>query len=231
MSALTSENDRRGVGRHALPKPVPATYGGFPAILVEFSLNGCRIEHVDRVTPRATLPLRFAWRGAEVRIQSTLVRSEMIPVRGKPGYTSGLEFVEPVDAGAVVLDIVKWLIDAAAKKGDAHSAHLPAAKAEVEAAATNEPADAIPPLPLDAEVEDEEAETLSAPYLQCILSGGRWEKLYVDKPQQPAEGFTILAVSNEREVDVLCRAYQSAGVEARLAMRASFEFAISRSKR
>jgi len=231
VSALTSDKDRRGAGRYALPKPVPATFGGFPATLVEFSLTGCRIEHVDRVTPRVALPLRFSWRGAEVRLQATLVRSEMIPVLGRPGYASGLEFGELIDgASAVVRDIVNWLIDAAAKKVGAQPPPPPAAKAEVERAATSVPAEAIPLLPNDAEVEDE-PETLSTQYLQCTFSGGRWEKLYVDKPEQPADGFTILAVSDEREVDVLCRAYQTAGVQARRAMRASFELAIARKQR
>src|SRR4029079_12703710 len=103
VSALSSEQDRRGAGRYALPKPVPATFGGFAATLVEFSLTGCRIEHADRVTPRLVLPLRFAWRGAEVRIQASVVRSEMIPVRGKPGYTSGVEFSEPLGSAAGIV--------------------------------------------------------------------------------------------------------------------------------
>ena len=59
-------------------------------MLIDFSFTGCRIEHTDRMNPRMTLPLRFFWRGTEVKLQATLVRSEMVPVRGKPGFVSGL---------------------------------------------------------------------------------------------------------------------------------------------
>ena len=110
MSALISDSNRRGAERHSLPKPVAATYGGFNAMLIEFSLTGCRVEHNDRMNPRVSLPLRFFWRGTEVKLQATLVRSEMIPVRGKPGYISGLLFCDsPDDAPPVVRDILKWL--------------------------------------------------------------------------------------------------------------------------
>lgn len=216
MSALISDNNRRGSERYPLPKPVAATYGGFVATLVEFSLTGCRIEHTDRVTPRVSLPLKFSWRGKEVRIQATLVRSEMIPAKGRMGYSSGVEFCESVDgAPAVVRDIVGWLI-AAAKKDE------PPAQPEPP-----QPSAAVPFLPDDAEVEGDEPETLSIMYLQCIFSRGRWEKFYVDSPVQPADGFTIVAPSDEREADVLCRAYEKANAEMRGAMRARFEKALA----
>ena len=221
-----SDKNRRGADRYPLPKPVAATYGGFAATLIEFSLTGCRIEHADRVTPRVSLPFKFSWRGSEVRIQATLVRSEMIPVKGKIGFVSGLEFCQSIeDAPAVARDIVNWLIDAAAKKA-----------ADAQPAEPQPPPDpapvvveSVPFLPADAEVEeidDEEPETLSMPYLQCIFSDGQWQKLYVDKPAQPADGFTIVAPADEREADVLCRAYEKAAADVRRAMRARFEKAL-----
>jgi hypothetical protein len=74
VSALTSDRDRRGAQRFALPKRVPASLGGFAGALLEFSLTGCRFEHVDRVSSKAHLPLQFFWRGAAVRIAATMVR-------------------------------------------------------------------------------------------------------------------------------------------------------------
>lgn len=216
VSALITDNNRRGSERYPLPKPVAATYGGFAAKLVEFSLTGCRIEHVDRITPRVSLPLKFSWRGKEVKIQATLVRAEMKPVNGKIGYFSGLEFCQSIDdAPAIARDIVQWFVDAAAAKQEPEPASV------VDAAPAPE---AVPFLPDDAEVEevDEEAELLSMPYLQCIFTGREWQKVYVDKPVQPAEGFTIVAPANEKEADVLCRAYEKATPDARRAMRARF---------
>jgi hypothetical protein len=218
VSVLTSDRDRRGAQRLALPKPVPATFGGFPGNLVEFSLTGCRFEHVDRLTLHAQLPLRFSWRGKPVRLTATVVRSEMSAVGRKTAYTSGLEFCESVDeAPSVIREVVAWLADAAAKKS-------PVAKPVTPA-----------PAPTPGQVPflnlDDEPETLSAPYLQCTLAAGKWSKVYVDAPEQPANGFTIAAPSDESEADVLCRAYEKAKGEARRAMRQSFEQAIAKNKR
>lgn len=209
MSALSPERDRRGAQRLALPKPVPATLGGFPGKILEFSLIGCRFEHVDRITLRARLHLDFSWRGKTVRLMATVVRSEMNVVRRKAAYTSGLEFCESIsDAPAVVRDVVAWLTKEAAKTSAA-----------------------IAPEPTPANATEDEPEMLSAPYLQCTFLNGKWLRTYVDKPLQPPDGFTIAAPSDESEVDVLCRAYETAKGDGRRAMRTRFEQAIARQKR
>jgi hypothetical protein len=211
VSALTSDRDRRGAQRLALPKRVPATLGGFAGTIVEFSLTGCRFDHVDRVALRASLPFRFSWRGASVRITATVVRSEMSTVGGRPAYSSGLEFCESVDdSPEVVRDVMAWLVDDAAKKSGAKVTQPVSAPA--------------------LRVDDDEPEILSASYLQCTFHGGTWMKLYVEEPKQPGNGFTIPTPSDESEVDVLCRAYQNGGAEARRAMRESFELAIARKR-
>lgn len=199
------KDDRRGAERHSPPKPVPATFGGFAAKIVDISLIGCRIEHTDRLPPRARMPLKFSWRGAPVRVDGTVVRSELTSLSGKPAYISGLEFCESADASPpVIRDIVGWLV-AAAKQAE------------------------TPPI---AEPErDEEPELLSAKYLQCTFAGGQWSKLFVDDPAQPAEGFTIRAPAKDSEADVLCRAYQQADPAKRRTMRAAFQRDIARDKR
>lgn len=215
MSASNPDRDRRGADRYPLPKAVSATFGGFPCSIAEFSLTGCRIEHADRVTPRVSLPLKFSWRGKQVKIQATLIRSEMIPVRGKPAYASGIEFCgSPDDSPGVVRDVMAWLVDSVKKN------EPPPPETLVEARVTD-----------DMEVADDDAEVLAAPFLQCTLVSGAWQKFYVDKPAQPENGFTIPAPPNEREADVLCKAYERANAETRRAMRAQFQQAISRATR
>ena len=192
MTAL-HKDDRRGVERYAPPKPVPASFGGFAAKIVEISLIGCRIEHTDRLPPRAKMALRFSWRGTQVRIDGTVIRSELASVGGKPAYVSGLEFG---DSPPVLREITDWL------RRSVKNAEPPAPEAP----------DAV-----------EEPELLSAQYLQCTLAEGQWFKYFVDKPAQPAEGFTIRAPDNEREVELLCRAYEQADAAKRRTMRARFE--------
>ena len=192
MTAL-SKDDRRGVERYAPPKPVPASFGGFAAKIIEISLIGCRIEHSDRLPPRAKMAFRFSWRGTQVRIDATVIRSELTSMGGKPSYVSGLEFA---DSPPVLREITDWL------------------RRSVKSSEPEPPAVAEP---------EEEPELLSARYLQCTLAEGKWFKYFVDKPAQPAEGFTIRAPENEREVELLCRAYEQADAAKRRAMRARFE--------
>ncbi|HSP14204.1 MAG TPA: hypothetical protein VLV78_05575 [Thermoanaerobaculia bacterium] len=213
----TPNDDRRGAERISIPKPVPASLAGFEVRLLEISLIGCLIEHTDRVLPKARMTLRFKWRGGPVKIETTVIRSEMRSVGGKPAYVSGLEFCKSIDESpAVIREIVGWLVKTTA----------PAAPAAPAAAPQPEPA---PPEAVQA--DDDEPEIVSAPYLQCTLDGGEWMRLYVSDPKQPPDGFTVLAPNDESEVDVLCRAYEKASAEKRSTMRASFETAIRRNQR
>ncbi|HEX7422159.1 MAG TPA: PilZ domain-containing protein [Thermoanaerobaculia bacterium] len=200
--------DRRGAQRLSLPKPVPATLGGFAAKIVEVSLLGCQIEHSDRVLPHARMSLRFKWRGKPVKVEATVMRSEMRSLGGKPGYLSGLEFCDAIEySPAIIREVVDWLVKALKPE-------------PAPATATKNPY-------VD---DDDEPEVLDAPFLQCTLGSGEWMKLYVTDRKQPSEGFTIPAPSNEAEVEVLCRAYEKADAKRRQAMRASFELAIAQKR-
>lgn len=196
------KDDRRGAERYTPPKPVPATFGGFEVKILEISLIGCRIEHPDRLPPKAKLGLRFNWRNSPVRIDATVIRSELTSLGKKPSYLSGLEFADL--AHPVIRDIVGYLA-AAAKKAEPVDEPLPDLSDEPE------------PEPV------EELEELSANYLRCTFEGGKWSKVFVDDPTQPAGGFTILAPNDEREADVLCRAWETADAAKRQIMRASFQ--------
>ena len=205
-------DDRRGAQRLAVPKPVPCTYGGYDSKIVEISLIGCFITHTDRITLKSRLPLKFKWRSRDIRIEATIIRSEMRPVGGKPAYQSGVEFCKsPEESPAVIREIVEWLAKATGA-GTTPVAPPPPAVEEIEEV---------------EEVEEiEEVEALSADYLQCVLMAGKWTKLYVGEAAQPPEGFTIPAPSSDTEADVLCRAYEKADPAKRRAMRAQFELAI-----
>lgn len=208
------DQDRRQAERFPLPKKANATFGGFEARIVEVSLIGCQIEHTDRIAPRSHLPLRFKWRGEQVRLEATVMRSEMRSIGGKPAYASGLSFCDSADQSPpVIRQIVRWLADAA--KAAAH--------VEDPEPVVAPPAGSAPFL----RVDEEEPEPVSALYLQCVLTAGKWERFFVEAPDQPAEGFTIVAPNDDSEVEVLCRAYAAANPQKRGQMRAAFEHAIA----
>ena len=203
---MAGKNDeRRGAERIALPKPVPATFGGFEAKLVEVSLVGALIEHHDRIALKSKLPLRFKWHKEIVRIDGTVTRSEMRSAGGKPIYLSGVSFCDkPEESPGIIRQVVEFLTPKSAPPPEAPAEELPPAE-EVE----------------QVEVV-EELEELSADFLQCTLSGTQWTKVYVSDPKQPAEGFTIPAPSNEAEADILCRTYERSDPAKRKTMRAQF---------
>lgn len=202
---LKSDDERRHAQRFPLPKAAHATFGGFAAEIVEVSLIGCQIVHAERIAPRSHWPLRFKWRGSPVRIEATVVRSEMRSIGGKPGFLSGLAFCEsPEQSPAVIREIVGWLRE--------NSKSAPVSAPAVEAPAEDEP------------------DVVSGRYLQCRLRASGWEKLYTEDPEQPREGFTIVAPENDAEADVLCRAYETANAQKRQKMRASFEHMITQSR-
>jgi hypothetical protein len=98
------------VERYAPPQPVPATLGGFPVKIVDIGLTGCRVAHIDRLPQRPHLALQFLWRRAKVRLDATMVRTELTAAGGKPAYISSLEFCSSAEASPpVVRDVVGWL--------------------------------------------------------------------------------------------------------------------------
>ena len=179
---------------------MPATFGGFAVRIVDISLLGCRIEHSDRLPPKARLALKFLWRGAQTRVEATVIRSEVTSLKkGAASYLSGLEFCDSIESSPLVIrEVVGWLA------GEKRKSEPP------------------PPPIVQADLEDE-PEILSASYLRCTLARGEWTRLFVDDPAQPADGFTIPAPPTEREADSLCRAYEQADALRRQTMRASFE--------
>jgi hypothetical protein len=207
ISGPVATGERRAAERHAPPKPVPATFGGYEVRILDIGLTGCRIEHGDRLPPKARLALKFTWRGKQVRLDGTVVRSELTSLGKKAAYVSGLQFCDsPTDAPPVIRDVVGYLVEMEKK------ASPPAAP----------PAPADPPAtsPAPAAVDvDDEPEVLSARYLRCALANGQWSCVFVDDPAQPSEGFTIAAPSDEKEADVLRRAYEKGNPEARRTMR------------
>lgn len=227
--ALKDHDERRNARRFPLPKPAHATFGGFAANIVEVSLIGCQIEHVDRIAPRVRLSLRFQWFGAPVRIDATVMRSEMRSIGGKTAYASGLAFCEsPAESPAVIREIVEWLTKAAETAAGEQAAAETHAAPQAASAPSVEAQTAPRPF---LRADEDEADAVSAPYLQCRLSGRIWERLYVEDPHQPPEGFTIMAPANDTEADVLCRAYQAASTIKRREMRMTFEQAIAKSRR
>jgi hypothetical protein len=89
--------EQRAAQRIDLPEPVSGKIGDIEVKIVDVSLVGSRIEHVERVAMGATMPLRFNWRGEAMLIRAKVTRTEMRSIGGKMVYSTGVQFANSVD--------------------------------------------------------------------------------------------------------------------------------------
>lgn len=89
--------EQRAAQRIDLPEPVPAKIGDIEAKIVDVSLVGSRIEHAERVSMGATMPLRFNWRGEAMLLKVKVTRTEMRSIGGRMMYSTGVQFASSVD--------------------------------------------------------------------------------------------------------------------------------------
>jgi hypothetical protein len=66
----------------------------------------------------------------------------------------------------------------------------------------------------------------SAPYLEYTFHGANWQTQRVWVPQQPREGFTMIAPEHESAAEPFCRRYEAATPDERRLIRASAELSI-----
>ena len=56
-------------------------------------------------------------------------------------------------------------------------------------------------------------------YISCALDRNRWRKVKTQNPQQPPEGFTVLAQEDPYQIDLLCETYEKADENMRQLIR------------
>ncbi|MGZ7080145.1 MAG: PilZ domain-containing protein, partial [Thermoanaerobaculia bacterium] len=95
--------EQRAAQRIDLAEPVQAKVGDVAAKIVDLSLVGCRIEHAEKLSMGATLPLSFEWRGEPVRMTVKVARTELRSSSGKMMYSTGIQFAPSVDSSPEVV--------------------------------------------------------------------------------------------------------------------------------
>lgn len=97
QSRAMAEDQRRSAERVPLDIPIEGKIGEIFVRLVEISLIGCLLEHSDRMSMGSTFTVQFRWAGENVSLKGRVVRTQMRPVDGRPGYLSGVQFAERVE--------------------------------------------------------------------------------------------------------------------------------------
>jgi hypothetical protein len=200
--------ERRRVQRVRLPNPMRATLDGTRVFILDLSLRGLRVLHQEPLAHQAgTCVVVTEWDGARIELQCTIVRTGKHP---QNRYQSGLSIVSAAGASHETLRaLVAHHVERALDEQKANARGIPPSFGAAQSVKTGAP---------DAFVRHE-----------YIL--GRWREVMTPTSNQPENGFTICASHSRDEVEMLRRAYETAGTnEERTTIRRLAAMSVSSSE-
>lgn len=234
-SSFRSGADRRKKKRIQLTRGLIARYGATPAVILDITDAGARIEHFTRLDVGRKARFRFDWKDKPIEVDATVVACRVHRfAHGEQGttvYQSGLFFSDYIEQAAdalrdfVAAHLARSLAEQVANArgiGPITERNMPVFRSGVVATngidATDEKAKRMLP---------RSSVAIDRGYVRCTLNGSRWDKKWSRTPEEPEEGFTVLAVEPDDHVEQLCQAYLRGNPEdrkfIRLLARASVE--------
>ena len=207
----------RRVQRVHLAQPVVARLGATQVVLVDVSLLGARVEHSTPLQAGGKSRLTFMWEDEEISTEVRIVRSRLerfsVGADGLTVYHSGLEFEGmSEDTKARLKNMIGLFIARALEEQ-----RLNARGVIPEHDPQNMPIFRYGGQ-LTANTKDVVAAVGSAQlptsriakesgYICYHLENNTWRKKRTHDPGQPSEGFTISAMEDREQADMLCDAY------------------------
>jgi hypothetical protein len=227
MANSRNRAERRKKQRIQLTRGMLGRYGATPVIILDITDAGARIEHFVRFDVGRRARLRLEWRDKALEVDALVVSCRVHRFahgdEGTTVYQSGLFFHEYVDdALACLRDLVSThvahsLAEQVANArgiGPVIERNMPVFRSGVVATANIEGgAKTKRMIPTSSVVVDRG-------YVRCTLTGNRWDKKWSRSPEQPDEGFTVLATEPAEHVDQLCETYWQSNSEFRQFIRA-----------
>ena len=213
----------RRVQRIHLAQPLVARLGATQVVLVDVSLLGARIEHATALSAGAQARLDFVWEEEEITVEARIVRSRLerfsVGADGLTVYHSGLEFTE---IEPDMKERLKKMIERFIKRA------LDEQKLNARGATPEHSVDKMPIFrfggQLTANPKDKESGASVLPsariaketgYICYQLDHKTWKKKRTHDPGQPTEGFTISALEDNAQAELLCEAYLKSDPEGR----------------
>ena len=207
--------ERRKKQRIQLTRGLIARHGATPCVILDITDAGARIEHFTRLDVGKKSRFRFHWKENTIELDATVVACRLHRfAHGDAGatvYQSGLFFSNYVDNSLNLLrdfvaqHVARSLAEQVANArgiGPVIERNMPVFRSGVVATegieATGDEAKRLLP---NAEV------TVDRGYVRCTLIGSRWDKKWSRTPEQPDDGFTVLASEPSAHIDQLCETY------------------------
>jgi len=201
-----TSNDRREFQRLKLAKPLLALLDGHNALVLDIGIGGAFIEHHGRLQPGARVRLTFRWQGSDVEFVCSAIRSDAVRDDGNARNIvsqTGLRFVEAVGSAEERLqEMMATFVGRI----------LAAQKANASAKSADHADTLLPKI-------GEARRTRSSGYAAYRFDGSSWSRSITKSPAQAPNGFTVAAYEDEDELEVLCRAYESADASGRQMIR------------
>jgi hypothetical protein len=228
LSTARNRTERRKKQRIQLTRGMISRLGATPAIILDITDAGARIEHFTRLDVGRRSHFRFDWQDKPIEVEATVVACRVHRfAHGDDGttvYQSGLFFSQYVnDAHATLRDFVAMhvahsLAEQVANArgiGPVIERNMPVFRSGVVAtdgidASSQEKAKRILP---------QSAVAVDRGYIRCTLVGNHWDKKWTRNADQPENGFTVLASEPADHVDQLCDTYQRSNTEDRLLIK------------
>jgi len=198
-----SPNDRREFQRLSLAKPILALFEGQNALILDIGVSGAFIEHYGQPKSGDRQMLLFRWKGEDVQFVTEIAHT--IVVRKTPNAVvshSGVRFVEARgDAESRLNDMMATFVGKilAAQKANAGAAEGSDSTTLVDLGGARR--------------------SRTPGYVTYRLQDRTWSREPSDTPTQPLNGFTVAAYEDEKELESLCQAWETADSEGRRLIR------------
>jgi len=214
----------RRVQRVRLAPPLIARLGAAQVVLVDISVMGARIEHHMSLTAGSRARLAFSWGDEEIQAECRIVRSRLerfsVGSDGLTIYHSGLEFEEAdTEAKAKLKEMIARFITRALEEQKLNARgvlppsvdNMPIFRYGGQLTANQKDvSEAIGESALPTSRVAKETG-----YICYHLENNTWKRKRTQDPGQPMEGFTISALEDKTQADLLCEAYQKSDREGR----------------
>lgn len=204
--------ERRRFQRVSIIGQVVGKIGDVKVVVADASLSGIRVLHQGAIGEiKSSCRLIFAWDGQEVRLDCTIVRTNVKHPPKTPHdktlYESGLMINNAPD---LMRDRLRAMIEA----------HVLRALDERKANARGIPATAAQSFQTGK----------GGKLMRHELTNGKWNTIPTENARQPANGFTISAEEPLGNVVMLREAYETGDPEARRVIRQMAELSISKTE-
>lgn len=204
--------ERRKVSRVKLTQPLAGRAGTARIFLVDASIEGIRVAHQAALPPVLhKIHCSFQWQGHPIELECEVIHNTIFKLAKGSGeksiYHAGLRIIE---ADAASRANLKTLIsDCVARALD-----------EQKANARGVPATAAHSFQTGKGND----------FIRCELVDGTWRRTSTNRPEQPANGFTISAEEDREQIEMLCQTYETADAAGKKLIRTLAEMSISKSE-